>query len=353
MKSFSIQNFFILHIFLLFLLPLAKCNPNALTGELRLRLDKFSEFVKQPVGTERKGDEVKVRGLSWHLKASINELITAKYIKIWLICTNDCKIDPNWNCYASSVIKIIVGQKEVMTKRMGGNFNERDFSFYSQRIQIENLLKECQSANEDSVEFVAKVVPDAPCGNSLPRTDILTVKSSGDENASVLINKNYLAAHSNFFNDLFNENGHADRGMSEGWNENVENVLRLANQFLVKEVEGKCKRFLTSEQCKIRTMKKLLIADKYGLDALGEYILYTTKYKNPILMEMSRLIKGLYCAIVTCLRQLSLTMKAQKRGKEFEMKEVWHNVRLLGTGISQICHLPSIPFKLLNFFPHY
>uniref|UniRef100_A0A183CSU2 FH2 domain-containing protein n=1 Tax=Globodera pallida TaxID=36090 RepID=A0A183CSU2_GLOPA len=53
--SFSIQHFFILHIFLyLFLLNLAKSNPDALTGELRLRLDNFSEFVKEPVGTERK-----------------------------------------------------------------------------------------------------------------------------------------------------------------------------------------------------------------------------------------------------------------------------------------------------------
>uniref|UniRef100_A0A183C5I9 DUF1569 domain-containing protein n=1 Tax=Globodera pallida TaxID=36090 RepID=A0A183C5I9_GLOPA len=108
MKRFSIQNFFSLHIFLyLFLLNLAKSNPDALTGELRLRLDNFSEFVKEPVGTERKSDEVNVRGLTWHLKASINELISAKYIKICLICTNDCKIDPNWNCYARSVQTVV------------------------------------------------------------------------------------------------------------------------------------------------------------------------------------------------------------------------------------------------------
>uniref|UniRef100_A0A183CPH7 BTB domain-containing protein n=1 Tax=Globodera pallida TaxID=36090 RepID=A0A183CPH7_GLOPA len=165
-----------------------------------------------------------------------------------------------------------------------------------------NLLKECQSANEDSVEFVTKVLPDAPCGISIPRTDILTVKSSGDENESnVPINKNYLAAHSSLFNVLFNENGQADRDTAEGCSvnidppatvehfnkmidvlhlgdyvlndENVENVLRLANQFLLEEVEGKCKRYLTSEHCKIPTIKKFQIAEKYGLDALGEYIL--------------------------------------------------------------------------------
>ncbi|KAI3410460.1 hypothetical protein GPALN_004562 [Globodera pallida] len=235
---------------------LRRANPDALTGELRLRLDNFSEFVKEPVGTERKSDETPT------------------------------------GCYARSVVKIIVGQKEIMAKTTGWNFNERNFSVYTQRIPIENLLKECQSANEDSVEFVTKVLPDAPCGNSIPRTDILTVKSNGDQNES-----NYLAAHSSLFNVLFNENGQADREATEGCSvnidppatvehfnkmidvlhlgdyvlndENVENVLRLANQFQVDEVEGKCKRYLTSEHCKILTIKKFQIAEKYGLDALG------------------------------------------------------------------------------------
>uniref|UniRef100_A0A183CNG0 BTB domain-containing protein n=1 Tax=Globodera pallida TaxID=36090 RepID=A0A183CNG0_GLOPA len=166
-----------------------------------------------------------------------------------------------------------------------------------------NLIKECQAANVDSVKFVGEVVPDAPCGNSIPRTDILTVKSNGDENESnVPINKNFLAAHSTFFNALFIEKRQSDRDTTEGWSvnivppdtvenfskmidvlhlgdyvlndKNVENVLRLANQFLLEEVEGKCKRYLTSEHCKIPTMKKFQIAEKYGLDALGEYILF-------------------------------------------------------------------------------
>uniref|UniRef100_A0A914IBX5 Uncharacterized protein n=1 Tax=Globodera rostochiensis TaxID=31243 RepID=A0A914IBX5_GLORO len=93
MKSFSKRVFFILNIFFyLFLLNLAGCNPDALTGELRLRLDKFSEFVKQPVGTERKGDEVNVRGMAWHLEAAIIELDTAKYLRVYLCCLNNCKI---------------------------------------------------------------------------------------------------------------------------------------------------------------------------------------------------------------------------------------------------------------------
>uniref|UniRef100_A0A183C5I8 BTB domain-containing protein n=1 Tax=Globodera pallida TaxID=36090 RepID=A0A183C5I8_GLOPA len=288
MKSFSIQHFFILHIFLyLFLLNLSKFNPDALSDKVSLRIDKFSDFVKEPVGTRRQGGKLNAHGMSWHLEAFINESNTVKYLGMSLNCSNNSKIDPNWNCFARSFF--------IITK----------------------LLNICQSANEDSVELAAVFVPETPCGNRRnsgpPRTDILTVKSSGDESKSdVPINKNFLAAHSDFF-DVW-----LDRDTAEGCSvsidppdtvehfnkmidvlhlgdyvlndENVENVLNLADKFMVEEVKGKCLKFLASEHCKIATMKKFQIATKYDV-ALGEYILQM-------------------------IQKSDRTMEAQKRGKE-------------------------------------
>ncbi|KAI3410462.1 hypothetical protein GPALN_004564 [Globodera pallida] len=320
MKSFSIQHFFILHIFLyLFLLNLSKFNPDALSDKVSLRIDKFSDFVKEPVGTRRQGGKLNAHGMSWHLEAFINESNTVKYLGMSLNCSNNSKIDPNWNCFARSFFIITVGQKSVLAKQMNGSpFNERTFCLeFAELIQIEKLLNICQSANEDSVELAAVFVPETPCGNRRnsgpPRTDILTVKSNGDESKSdVPINKNFLAAHSDFF-DVW-----LDRDTAEGCSvnidppdtvehfnkmidvlhlgdyvlndENVENVLNLADKFMVEEVKGKCLKFLASEHCKIATMKKFQIATKYDV-ALGEYILQM-------------------------IQKSDRTMEAQKRGKE-------------------------------------
>uniref|UniRef100_A0A914IEJ6 BTB domain-containing protein n=1 Tax=Globodera rostochiensis TaxID=31243 RepID=A0A914IEJ6_GLORO len=297
MKSFSIQNFFILHIFLL--LNLDNFNP-ARCEWVKLQLDKFSEFVKEPVGTRRQGDKVIVHGMSWHLEAFINESNTAKYLAMSLHCSSNSKIDLNWNCYARSFFLIKVGHKSVLAKQMNGSpFNERTFLEFTELIQIEKLLNICQSANEDSVELEAMFRPETPCGNSLPRTDILTVTSNGDESKlDVPINKKFLAAHSEFFGVLL------DRNTAKRWSvsidppdtvehfskmidvlhlgdyvlndENVENVLSLADKFYVEEVKGKCLKFLASEHCKIPTMKKFQIATKYGV-ALVEHILHMMK----------------------------------------------------------------------------
>ncbi|KAI3410473.1 hypothetical protein GPALN_004574 [Globodera pallida] len=195
-------------------------NPDALTGELRLRLDKFSEFVKEPAGTQNHGDEVNVRGMAWNLEAAIIEMDFAKYLR--------------------------------------------------------NLIKECQAANEDSVKF-------------------------------------FLAAHSTFFNALFNENGQADRDTAEGWSVNIVPPATVEN------------------------FNKMI-----DVLHLGDYVL-----------NVSKPIKHLQFVIVNCFRQLRQTMKAQKEGKEFESERT-----LAYCKASRRWHFPNLSPSLnsiqtAGLFPRY
>ncbi|KAL3089285.1 hypothetical protein niasHS_007007 [Heterodera schachtii] len=224
--------------------------PCPLFGTLQLELNNFLEYANEPVGSLRRGNSVNIRGMSWQLGAELTESAAedgTKYLGLNLYCNNNCKI----------------------------------------------------------VQIVANVKPDQPCGTSLPRTDAILVKTSNDQiGVEVNINRNLLAAHSNSFNDfLANFQPPAESTSSNGGlnitldapstaehfeqlmdllhygdcvleDENLENVLRLAQQFHLHDIVSKCARFLGSTNCNIQTMKKYQIADIYGLDALKEFILY-------------------------------------------------------------------------------
>ncbi|KAL3125513.1 hypothetical protein niasHT_004477 [Heterodera trifolii] len=207
---------FILTFINICLIASLSSTPCPLFGTLQLELNNFLEYANEPVGSLRRGNAVNIRGMSWQLGAELTESAAedgTKYLGLNLYCNNNCKIDY-------------------------------------------------------TVQIVANVKPDQPCGTSLPRTDAILVKTSNDQiGVEVNINRNLLAAHSNSFNDFFaNFQPPAESTSSTGGlsvtldapstvehfeqlmdllhngdcvleDENLENVLRLAHHFHLHDIE--------------------------------------------------------------------------------------------------------------------
>ncbi|KAL3119725.1 hypothetical protein niasHT_005983 [Heterodera trifolii] len=158
--------------------------PCPLFGTLQLELNNFLEYANEPVGSLRRGNSVNIRGMSWQLGAELTESAAedgTKYLGLNLYCNNNCKIGKTYpvTCGQDICCQEIYGPK------------------------IANLVDVCRHLKHYTVQIVANVKPDQPCGTSLPRTDAILVKTSNDQiGVEVNINRNLLAAHSNSFNDF-------------------------------------------------------------------------------------------------------------------------------------------------------
>ncbi|KAL3088507.1 hypothetical protein niasHS_009958 [Heterodera schachtii] len=186
-------------------------------------------------------------------------------------------------CAAEVVLDVIVGEKKIRTRNFRHFFNNSQPSMIFHE-QIEELLEICLSSQSDENDL--------------------------DHGTPVKINKLFLALNSPFFHKLFFANQDASSSSNNSLSyepivqldppsiplhfeqmiltlhmgdvflndKNIENILRVANRFLVEEIEGRCAKFLLDSNSKMTNLGRFRIAFNYGL----------TNTKHLILNRMTR-----------------------------------------------------------------
>ncbi|KAL3074543.1 hypothetical protein niasHT_034880 [Heterodera trifolii] len=261
-------------------------NGNPTSGQLVLRLENFSQFAHGLISPEKLFKLKKIRGNVWHLSAKMKEENEKKYLFYGISVAVNLGLD--FYCAAEVVLDVIVGEKKIRTRNFRHFFNNSQPSMIFNE-QIEELLEICL----------------------YPRNDILIVKENElDHGTPVKINKLFLALNSPFFHKLFFANQDASSSSSNSLSyepivqldppsiplhfeqmililhlgdvflndKNIENLLRVANRFLVEEIEGRCAKFLLGSNSKMTNLGRFRIAFNYGL----------TNTKHLILNRMTR-----------------------------------------------------------------
>ncbi|KAL3077358.1 hypothetical protein niasHT_035201 [Heterodera trifolii] len=277
-------------------------NGNPTSGQLELRLENFLQFAHGLISTEKLFLK-KIRGNVWHLSAKMKEENEKKYLFYGISVAVHLGLD--FYCAAEVVLDVIVGEKKIRTRKFRHFFNNSQPSMIFNE-QIEELLEICLSSQSDVVVLSANVNTDP-----YPRNDILLVKENElDHGTPIKINKLFLALNSPFFHKLFFANQDASSSSSNSLSyepivqldppsiplhfeqmiltlhlgdvflndKNIENILRVANRFLVEEIEGRCAKFLLGSNSKMTNLGRFRIAFNYGL----------TNTKHLILNRMSR-----------------------------------------------------------------
>ncbi|KAL3088069.1 hypothetical protein niasHS_009355 [Heterodera schachtii] len=261
-------------------------------GRIELRLENFAQFADEsPVGGRPKVSNVeRIRGIGWQLKAWISQASNGRKLLSNRIVIGFS--DLSWSCAAKISFSITVGKNAV-------TFNEEGLFSKTARMlefvkDIEELLELCRSNRSDVLILSAEIFAEAASGQAFPFNDSLLVKQHQEDQLGKLIsvNKKLLALHSPFFDKLLfgTDQATSSSGTSVThkpdivqldppstmehfqqmvavliigdiilngfrvfiknflqniiFDQNVENVLRLADRFMVDEVIGKCSHFL-------------------------------------------------------------------------------------------------------------
>ncbi|KAL3113559.1 hypothetical protein niasHT_017115 [Heterodera trifolii] len=84
---------------------------NANWGTLAMKIEKFSEFTKEKVGSRRNSEAVQMKGFEWKISAEITtdeEDGTDKYLGFYLLCFPPPKNDGIcWSCECSATLRIV------------------------------------------------------------------------------------------------------------------------------------------------------------------------------------------------------------------------------------------------------
>ncbi|KAL3079939.1 hypothetical protein niasHT_032873 [Heterodera trifolii] len=84
---------------------------NANWGTLTMKIEKFSEFTKEKVGSRRNSEAVQMKGFEWKISAEITtdkEDGTDKYLGFYLLCCPPPKNDGIcWSCECSATLRIV------------------------------------------------------------------------------------------------------------------------------------------------------------------------------------------------------------------------------------------------------
>ncbi|KAL3080852.1 hypothetical protein niasHT_032880 [Heterodera trifolii] len=84
---------------------------NANWGTLTMKIEKFSEFTKEKVGSRRNSEAVQMKGFEWKISAEITtdkEDGTDKYLGFYLLCFAPPKNDGIcWSCECSATLRIV------------------------------------------------------------------------------------------------------------------------------------------------------------------------------------------------------------------------------------------------------
>ncbi|KAL3093844.1 hypothetical protein niasHS_004214 [Heterodera schachtii] len=138
-------------------------------GTLAMEIEKFSEFSREKVGTDRESEAVVfIKGLPWKIWAEIRtqkgQRSTAeKCLALFLWCAASEK-EPNWSCKCSATFRII--SQKSGTKDLTGKFNDRLFNNKANNCglvgftfaELMDPSRGLCDKNEDKVTLVVDVI---------------------------------------------------------------------------------------------------------------------------------------------------------------------------------------------------
>ncbi|KAL3106589.1 hypothetical protein niasHT_018231 [Heterodera trifolii] len=137
---------------------------NKLKWTLWMEIENLSEFAREVIGSERKGDTVYINGIAWEIVAQIrtkNESTdNEKWLGIYLLCAGP-KEDKSWECKCSSTFRIVsqksgVGDYKIRAlshdKHTFYSFeNSWGFSNFASFAQLMDPSNDFYNQNEDKV----------------------------------------------------------------------------------------------------------------------------------------------------------------------------------------------------------
>ncbi|KAL3120088.1 hypothetical protein niasHT_003340 [Heterodera trifolii] len=137
---------------------------NKLKWTLWMEIENLSEFAREVIGSERKGDTVYINGIAWEIVAQIrtkNESTdNEKWLGIYLMCAGP-KEDKSWECKCWSTFRIVsqksgVGDYKIRTlshdKHTFYSFeNSWGFSNFASFAQLMDPSNDFYNQNEDKV----------------------------------------------------------------------------------------------------------------------------------------------------------------------------------------------------------
>ncbi|KAL3105338.1 hypothetical protein niasHT_026071 [Heterodera trifolii] len=263
------------------------------SGQIVFRVNEFAAFAG---GTGQKrmisDSSQSINGLNWRmaLEHSGTELA------LFVLCEGD-ENDKAWSCLASvrkSIVACKFGnqcfaEEEETRALFHAESREKGSKSFIKFAQLMDPNNGWYDGQEDAVTFIADIVAERP--NGMPGAFLKDILLVNDE--TVYMNKYLLAAHSEFFEELFFgekaqpkpkiqiENvadavPHFERLIATMYPQNkeldaecVEGILELADRFLLDSVKNRCVQFLAKSSAKSAVFK-LRVAEKYNLDALKD-----------------------------------------------------------------------------------
>uniref|UniRef100_A0A914I330 BTB domain-containing protein n=1 Tax=Globodera rostochiensis TaxID=31243 RepID=A0A914I330_GLORO len=287
------------------------------SDQILFRVDKFKAFVRNRdlppwLGGIRSGHtrshSININGLPWEMEIEACECVKEPpatttnpdcfHIDVGLNCLGD-ENDMTWSCRAAAQFSVVNKSGESLMKQ--GNLD--NFELYTAHcasngpgcvFKIEELMSPKNGfydEKDDSMTFKVEIVAEEAIRNGVRYDKALLINGT-----LVNVNKYLLAAHSNFFQTLFfGENAketseiHIDEvpdavatfkklistmypHNEELDDECVENVLLLANRFLLDCVVNRCVEFLLKKSKK-SAICKFRLAHQSGIDGVELKIL--------------------------------------------------------------------------------
>uniref|UniRef100_A0A914I430 BTB domain-containing protein n=1 Tax=Globodera rostochiensis TaxID=31243 RepID=A0A914I430_GLORO len=263
------------------------------SGQIVYQMKKFKEFSAGR-GPSVSGDYEYINGLTWQISIYRCDAYAALQLRC---CGNTT--DMAWTCRATVKLSVVSCKENSECLRQEEYchiFNAieavRDWNQFVKFEELMDPKNGLYDQKEDAVTFKAEVITEEPNGMAVTRLeDALLI------NGKVLyVNKFLLATHSKYFQTLFfGENAkempniqidelsdavtkfervishimNPQMALDEGC---VEDVLMLANRFLLGPVVNRCVAFLVTHSKK-SAIRKFRLAHQYGIIGMKKKIL--------------------------------------------------------------------------------